>query len=62
MNNCGFQTTIRSNWAISGKDGGSPRAEDYEWSCARAQLAGQGPQRLLEMGFWHLEGGAANWR
>ena len=37
------------------------RAEDYEWSSARAHLAGQDPQRLLDMDFWRREGGVSNW-
>jgi len=35
------------------------RAEDYEWSSAH--LAGQDPQRLLDMDFWRREGGVSNW-
>jgi len=39
----------------------APRAEDYEWSSVRAHLAGQDPQRLLDMAFWRSEGGQSNW-
>ena len=38
------------------------RAEDWEWSSARAHLVGQDRQRLLDMEFWRREGGAENWR
>lgn len=37
------------------------KAEDYEWSSARAHLAGQDPRRLLDMDFWRREGGVSNW-
>ena len=38
------------------------RAEDWEWSSARAHLAGQDRSRLIDMEFWRREGGAENWR
>jgi len=38
------------------------RAEEWEWSSARAHLAGQDRQRLLDMEFWRREGGVENWR
>src|SRR5450755_2549049 len=36
------------------------KAEDYEWSSTRAHLAGQDPQRLLDMYLWRREGGISN--
>ncbi|MDR3736615.1 MAG: transposase [Acidobacteriaceae bacterium] len=37
------------------------KAEEFEWSSMRAHMAGQDPQRLLDMDFWRREGGVSNW-
>jgi putative transposase len=40
----------------------APRPSEYEWSSAAAHLSGLDPSGLLDLTFWHDNGGAEQWR